>query len=531
MKKIFLTLFSACVMFIACNNTWNDYYFNLDDNIGDEVLQESLLEFFSDKSEYSACFEWLKTAGIEEEMAKNQYLTIWVVKNDIFEASGLQNNDTLSIKNHVNYLAFGKPDLKNGLRIMMLNNIYVQISSLGDDLFANKSKILNSYRMKNGVVHELDMLLEPKINIYEYLIRLNDDYSLIRDSIFKYNTVVFDIANSRPIGVDKTGNTVYDSVFYVHNPLFENAKFNSEFEQFTVMLPSNEVVSDCFDKLNEQYTLMGQQFSQEDTLLAINWIKEAIFFKGAISDFSSLDMNSAFNKVWRTSVQEIDRNAKQELSNGFIYPVTNLKIPNNVIISRIKSLVHYWQYIDVARGDEDPYIFKGLLGNPSAATLDATPKPLILPNYVVLHCPGDPELNEEFSVEFPPLERYLENGVYRVREMKVPPGEYTLHMGFHASAHPWVNVYFNGVQVGITLQASSSTPWNYDRVNETEENRIPGGTARWDGLGGAVGVVNILGDEMTSFRIKVEYAKPNTPGDSKRLRIYHWALKPTANNY
>ena len=50
---------------------------------------------------------------------------------------------------------------------------------------------------------------------------------------------------------------------------------------------------------------------------------------------------------------------------------------------------------------------------------------------------------------------------------------------------------------------------------------------KWDGLGGPVGTVTVKGDGMSSFRIRVEFYK----GDSKKLRIYHWALKPSANNY
>lgn len=74
--------------------------------------------------------------------------------------------------------------------------------------------------------------------------------------------MLFDKANSIPTGVDITGNTVYDSVFYVYNPLFEKAQFNSEFKQFTLFLPDNEVLKDCFTKLNTQYKAMGKRLRQ-----------------------------------------------------------------------------------------------------------------------------------------------------------------------------------------------------------------------------------------------------------------------------
>ena len=86
-------------------------------------------------------------------------------------------------------------------------------------------------------------------------------------------------------------------------------------------------------------------------------------------------------------------------------------------------------------------------------------------------------------------------------------------------------------KVAESLQASLSTPWNFDRVNETEADLIKGGVKKWDGLGGLVGVVNISGDAMTSFRIKVEFSKLAAPGNPKKMGLYHWALKPTENNY
>lgn len=147
-----------------------------------------------------------------------------------------------------------------------------------------------------------------------------------------------------------------------------------------------------------------------------------------------------------------------------------------------------------------------------------------------------------FWVEFPPLERYREkeNDPYKARVMQVPCGEYDLYMGFHSSGHPYVNVYFDGNTdgkspsldanmklIGSNLSVVSSNPWNFDRVNETTADLYGDKVVKWDGLGGPVGTVKIEGEGMSSFRIRVEFYK----GDSKKLRIYHWALKPSANNY
>lgn len=533
MKKLNILFLLVAVVLTSCNEKWDEYYYG--SAKGEEELSMSITEFLDTHSEYSEFYDILKSTGLTKELSKDQQITVWVVNNVGMQESNVENDDTLRMKYHINYLPFIRSDLKNGLRIRSLNGIYFQISKKDDNIYTNASMVKKSFRLNNGVIHEIDRLMLSRINMYDYLKELGDDYSIIRDSIFKYNVELFDKANSTPIGVDKTGNTVYDSIFYVYNPIFATAEFNSEFKQFTAFVPSNAVINECFESLHSQYFKMGKTVTKTDTLLAIQWIKEAMFYNGQITDFSTKDIKSAFNRVWRTTVQQLDTENAVELSNGLLYYVDKVKIPNNVIISRIKSLVEYWQYQEkVYPAEEDLYTFKGVVGNPSIFVGDATPVPSILPNYILLQVNGSLDSEEEFSVEFPPLEKYVdpEDGRTKARVMEVPAGEYNFYMGFRSSGHPFVNIYFNDVLVGRNLEASLSTPWNYDRVNETARDLDPvNGINRWNGLGGLVGVVNIDGEGMASFKMKVEFAKLQAAGGKKTMQIYHWTLKPTANNY
>lgn len=541
MKKVYYILAGLVFLFTACNQKWDDYYFGSSNT--EEDLETTIVQYLAAHPEYSQFTSMLDKTGLYSELQRDQQMTIWVADNNAMNVSGVTDTDTLRMKYHMNHLPFQRSDLKSGLRILSLNGIYFQIGNQNDTLYANDSKILKSIRLKDGVIHVISSLMKSRINIYDYMEKLGDDYSMIRDSIFKYSTKVFDKSNSIPIGVDKTGNTLYDSVFYVSNPIFTTAAFNSEFKQFTVFLPSNKVITECFTTLAATYAKMGKTVTKTDSVTAWAWIKKAMFYNGVLQSLTAKDITSAAGAVWRTTVQKLDEVNYTEMSNGRIYNMTKVKIPNNVVITRIKSLVEYWEYQDVDKlypnnnGADDLYTFKGLSGNPSVYVADATPKTSVLPNYIVLQVTGDANSSDEFSVEFPPLERYYssDDSKYHVRVMSVPTGEYTLYMGFQSSAHPYVYVYFNGQQVGTEIQASNSTPWNYDRVTETEKDLNPtNGTAKWDGLGGAVGTVNVTKDDgtegMASFRMKVKWSK-NDPSGTKRMRIYHWALKPTANNY
>lgn len=527
------------LLLVSCSDKWDEYYHG-DNNSSEETLDETLAEFFTKNSEYSEFYNRLIECGLNKELAKEQQqLTLWVVSNDGMNVSGIEPNDTVRMQYHMNYLPFLQSDLKEGLRIPTLNGVYLQISRQGEDTYVNKSKVEHSYRLKNGVVHVLDQLMKSKINMFDYIKDLPDEYSIFRDSVMKYNEMRFDKVNSIPTGVDITGNTVYDSVFYVYNPLFEKAEFNSEFKQFTLFLPDNQVMKSCFDKLAVQYTAMGKTLTAVDSATAMTWIKEAAFYTGELKDFSATDIKSSFDRVWRTTIQKIDESSLEELSNGIMYKMTEVKIPTNYIVTRIKSLAHYYEYL-TEEEQKQYYTFM----NTSKISIyedSATPKPEILSNYYILDLNGDEDA-APFWVEFPPLERYRENpnDPYKARVMQVPCGEYDLYMGFHSSGHPYVNVYFDGNTdglsaspdanmklIGSNLSIVSSNPWNFDRVTETSADLYGDKVVKWDGLGGLVGTVKIDGEGMSSFRIRVEFYK----GDSKKLRIYHWALKPSANNY
>ena len=191
-------------------------------------------------------YEWLKSGEIDKEFERDQKLTVWAVDNETFDMyHNFGEKDSLAIRYHVNNLSFAKSNLRDGLRIKTLCNIYLQINinskDEGDVISVNNvADVKEVYSTQNGTIYVLDNMLMPRVSIYDYLVTLDDRYSIIRDTIFKHNRELFDKVNSTPIGVDKTGNTVYDTVTYIDNPLFATANFISEFEQFTTLLRSEE---------------------------------------------------------------------------------------------------------------------------------------------------------------------------------------------------------------------------------------------------------------------------------------------------
>ncbi|HMR19468.1 MAG TPA: fasciclin domain-containing protein [Sphingobacterium sp.] len=525
MKNIVLLMIALSTIVLgACQKNWDNHYTDDQEGVASPL---NVLAYLETQPQYSAFVAKLKEYGLDKELERDHTLTVWAVSNEKMAALGdIGFDEEYVMRYHINSLVFDKTKLKTGLRLMTFNNKYLTIEVVGDQIRVGDGTIIKGNQLcKNGVVHEIDQLLKPDVSIYDYLENLGDSHSIIRDTILAMNDTIFDVANSIPVGVDSKGNTVYDSVFSITNPIFSKANIMSEFDRVTMFLPSNEVIEDCFDNLGALYGQFGKTFLKEDSLIAYTWIKEAIFYNQLIENYGAEDLTSAFNRLWKPDVQLVDPDYMR-MSNGRIYNVTKLKIPNNVHIKMIKQLFHYWEYVPE---DIKPELFT--LNNvtnivPQDGDGKVFPAIGVDEVYRLLLVYGDPQPSSDmpWSIDFTPLmlER-APDGTTTYKVVEVPPGEYNLYMGFRSKQHPYVNIYVDGKMIAQKLNVEPSNPWNYDRNTNTSPSR-------YNGWGGLVGTVLIDGDAVRTFRIKVEFAGLGM-GTSGRLDLYHWALIPTANNY
>jgi uncharacterized surface protein with fasciclin (FAS1) repeats len=530
MKQLLYAVTVLLVMvFSGCSDIWNEHYNTSED---DKVVSPlSLLEYLKTKPEYSVFVEALESTGVAEELMRDQNLTVWAITNEAM--AELQSvelfTDTFVMQYHINNLAVGKNKLFNGQRIPALNGKYIQLYLETDGAYVNESKItLPDQFCQNGVVHQVDKLLLPRISIYEYLMALGDEYSMIVDSIFNQNDTVFDPVNSKPIGVDSEGRTIYDSIFVIENPIFKTVDFRSEFEQTTMFLPSNSVIEICYQKLEEQLTAIGKTYTYADQLMAFNWLKGALFYNGLVDDYGSVvDLTSVENKIWRTTVQQVNA-TPVKMSNGLIYETTFVKIPNNQVLTRLKGLAHYYEFIPEAERDALIQFINCTLFQPKTAdgyNFASTGGPV--GNYKVLKASGANPTDElKLAVEFSPLKiQTLPDNTILATEMLIPAGEYRLYMGFQEKNHPYISIYFNNQLLSADIAPTPATPWNYDRTDV-----ITGKSRIWDGTGGLVGLVQVPGNDLEHVKIRVEFSRLRG-GTAEELNIYHWLLVPTANNY
>lgn len=199
---------------------------------------------------------------------------------------------------------------------------------------------------------------------------LGDDYSIFKDLVASYEEEYFDAENSTPDGVDDMGNTYYsDSVISVRNTLMDRYTQNgvsywnmrSENYTTTMFIPSNALIEKA---LNDAYTnlpiWLNRAVTASDSAKFQKWIVEACFSNRRLSpeevmtgapDFYAVggyvrtidesqdleEYNLSDSAYWRPSVQLVDPTRTDTLSNGLVYYLSDFKIPNHVVIYRVKA--------------------------------------------------------------------------------------------------------------------------------------------------------------------------------------------------
>ena len=512
----------------GCSDTWDEHYTPDGSTVNNndvEIVDASLTQYLSEESSIASMYQLLEETGLIEQMNQREQLyTVLAVEGDTRVEETQTGEDEAdsdklyTAQSHVSDVAISPSNIKDGQRILMWNGKYLSISKTEDAngesiIKFNNATVTKTVKTNNGYVYYIDQLVEAPRSMYEMIEKLGDDYSIFREMVIARNVRTFDEFNSTIIGVDNTGNNVYDSVFVTKLPYFENEGFDITSENLTatMLIPSNEVINAAMEEARQK--LADWDLEREDSVLQ-NWILQTMFYdktytKADIEGFASSedtqDMSSVFGTQWRTTVQEIDLDNPVAMRNGTAYYVTKLKIPTNVLIFRLKDYYRYYEYLT------------------------------------------DSEKNTYFQtvnlLTFTPF-KYEEDASspsgHVTSAYNVPPGEYDLCLGFEQAKNGQlgtIDVYFNGELVKtISESETKGSKYHYDRSGQGYPEGFDVDQASKDGNSSA-GKYDRDGTKIGTVTIEGTEAKPITlrfvgSGNAlTNLWLYHWCLKPTKNCY
>ena len=563
----------AAVLMLAsysCTDKWDQHYMPSEKEINSdlvEVVNMSAEEFIQSNSDLSTIAGLFTDQGVFTRLGeKDQLFTVLAYSNTVM--GGAQIEDPSFFANTcVSDLAFTPTKLVNGLSVRMWNGKYLEVSvqenASTTDYFIAGSRITKIIQVENGFVYLMsDPIYAPK-SMYEVLQALGDNYSMFKDLVFSYEERVFDRANSVPVGVDNTGNTVYDSVFVTKNLLMdryssggsESWNMRSEFFSSTMLIPNNTLVEGALTKAYQDVRdALSREPNANDTLKFEQYIIKSAFYDQiltpeqldgtddiySVSGYIEGESASTPGVQWKPTVQRVNTASPVQLSNGVAYYTTALKIPNNVVIYRIKNRYYIWEYCNETE-KEEYFKWNGLENisiNDNGGFGPLGPWPFV-PYKCVRAWPTEAAKasGAEVSVETTGIALQPDGTVSVVM---VPPGEYMLAMGFQSNSYPYkLDIYFNDELVKADLNPNI----HYDRVangypegyNWRDYYAISNRANYYDCDGANIGVVTITGTELQPIKIKIasrDIATIGASGDSKaRYQLHHWCLRPTENNY
>lgn len=317
----------------SCVNATKDYYGKESAVVNDETL----LSYIESRPEYSIFAGLVREVGAEKYLSGTTLMTLFVPTDDKAPENIAEMSDTdkeMLVLNHIALTTFYSRNLGNVSSVMTLCGKTVSVTSEESVPVLNGIALTECDQVcNNGVLHKADGWITPRKNIMEWIKSLDDDYSMVRDSIIYGETRVFDKENSPVKGVDENGRVVYDSVWVVSNKYIGSVDVGKEGVNYTFMAPSNEAINNFFKERNDWFKEIGhEELNDDDKSVLYTWLFRSSLIRG-INDFSAESIRTVSGNEIRTAY--FNAESIEPLSNGAAIRLDKCYVPKNMYYSKV----------------------------------------------------------------------------------------------------------------------------------------------------------------------------------------------------
>lgn len=603
MKKDVLFIYAACGLLafagVACNDSWNEHYgqqgFAGSDLV--EAFDGTAREYLQTHSEFSSEDALLMRQGVYERMAEGHDYTVFAYPNAILDSAPETSDDNFAAY-LISDVAFSPSDLHDGLGIHTWYGKNVWINEHSGQFFIDSYGYDRVVRASDAYIYIISEGVVPiRRSVYDIIDGLDDSrYSKFKSLVRSFERTWFNPDLCTPAGTNEQGNTVYsDSVngWSVKNILMDRYTedgqdlWNMRSEDYvsTVFVPSNDIIDACVDTALARIPLwLGRKAVDADREKFEKWIVRACFVDRRLSasqvmgeedidcvggctkdTLEGTKFSEADQAMWRPTVQKVRSDDALAASNGMVYFVDFMKIPNNVIIYRLKSRFYeLWNNMSAEQREQyfrwdhwvDPMVINDAQGS---FTLSET-----LPTmyYHVLTAIPDQAARRdslECSVTYDGVLYNPSNPRgQRITECFIPAGEYYLRMGFKHSLLYSLSIQFcDTLLVKDMVMYAQGSNYHFDRgsvsvidnygassigypegYNWHDWSSLSEKAQAYDTDGFQVGIVQMKHDGNFTITISssdmsrlYDYTAERNTSNVKQLMMYHWCLRPTKNNY
>ncbi|WP_288360438.1 fasciclin domain-containing protein [uncultured Bacteroides sp.] len=280
----------AATLVAACNNQWDNHVV-----VDMPALEGNVLDAVKANGELSGFYALLQETGYDKVLQGAYEYTVLAPADEVLadyvkslavdewtEAAKLE-----MVRHHIafgtfNLTAISQPDS----RLKMINGKNRQ---MGEVVFEPEhSDVL----CNNGMLHMVNKVVEPLMNIDEYLQRLRElypeEYEQL-DSLYAKTTRTMDTDRSVQKGVNEKGQPVYDTVWTTRNYFFEEMPVNNEDSTYTFVLLRQA----NFRSIKEKYARYMNQGTVEltDSLVTDELIRDLVFKPGTTTALSGVEVD------------------------------------------------------------------------------------------------------------------------------------------------------------------------------------------------------------------------------------------------
>lgn len=314
------------------NDRWDDYYENAPEKTG-----ENILNIIAKDENYSRFYNALVEYGFETLLSKNQYFTVFVPVNSAFDGLPEYTEEewTGILGFHITYAKLLSYEFSDRDLLTIMGK-YLKMKKGTDGEVKIFESTINMDRVdnycRNGVIHEIDKLLIPMPNIYEFIMSLDSSFSILQDFILSMDKKFIDYEKSERIGVDDNGDAIYDTVWRTENYFLDNvAGLNHESEAYTGFIPGNDHVREALSEVVEYFgnidDLDEEAYGQ---LLYITF--SGSFMKGTYPHADIPDyIISVTGKKYDKSILSFQQ-TDLVLSNGMVHMLGGMTIPKSFFL-------------------------------------------------------------------------------------------------------------------------------------------------------------------------------------------------------
>jgi uncharacterized surface protein with fasciclin (FAS1) repeats len=234
---IFAVSFSAC-------DPWEEH-----DALNDTSLDASVMEILKKQPDLTTFVSILEKTGYDTILVRSQAYTVFAPSNEAWNEVDTSNIQLMRsyIKNHITFQSITEVDgVFNTGRIRMLNG---KLLSLSGNAIEGKTVKQANLLSGHGVIHIISSLLEPKMNIWEFINQPEyADYSQVKFFNSGKDSII-DLANSYLLYLDDRGRPVYDTAWIETNEWLSRYPINNEDSTYSFLL----IDVNTFNSLKEKY--------------------------------------------------------------------------------------------------------------------------------------------------------------------------------------------------------------------------------------------------------------------------------------